>query len=219
MDYDFQSAPDTLRIPIDAFQPVKRCPFCYSVFINELTCETCSRSMLYHPIGVPFEAKSFYGIKERYVLSLNIFFRLFPQFENHQSILAKSYVRKLSKRLSDLIAAFNSTDLIALEHRSLFCIESKMLIDELLSYGVSSQVMQVLLEENDSSLIGQELLYYLQQSNHLLSAERPWMFKFLNYSFLGLIKTEFALKVLIISMAVVVMAVNFKEMISSQFGK
>jgi len=172
MDYDFQTSASTLKIPASAYRPVKRCQYCDSVFINERTCESCGRSMLYHPIGEPFGAQSFYGIKERYVLALHPLSQFFPQFENKKSAAANSYVRKISKRFADLLGAFNASDLIVSEQRKLFYVESMALIDELLRYGVPPQIVQSLMEENDNSLLGQELLNYLEQSIPLLVAEK-----------------------------------------------
>ena len=67
MDYDFRINQEALRIPSTAYQPIKRCQFCQSVFITDKACESCGRSMTYHLIGEPFGVKSYYGIKERYV--------------------------------------------------------------------------------------------------------------------------------------------------------
>ncbi len=219
MDYDFQTPSETLRIPASAYRPIKRCSYCQSVFINEKNCESCGRSMLYHPVGEPFGAKSFYGIKERYIESMHLFNRLFPQFENKKSSTAQSYVRKLSKRFSDLITAFNSPEIIASEQRKLFYIESLELVDELLRYDVNPQLIQSLLEENDNSLVGQELFYSLAHSANQVEAEKSWIKNLLNYQLWGLIKLEYFLKVIIISATVVTMAVKYKEIISSQFGR
>jgi hypothetical protein len=219
MDYDFQIGPDALRIPTTAYKPVKRCPFCQSVFIDENSCDACGRSMHYHLIGAPFSPKSFYGIKERYIESLNVFNRFFPQFENKKSIEALSYVRKLSKRFADLVSAFNSTELMATSERKLFYIESMELIDELLRYGTASQALELLLEENDNSSLGRELLYYVKQSSISIVEERSWIINLLNYRLWGLVRVEYFLKVVLVSATVITMAVKYKEIISSQFGK
>lgn len=219
MDYDFNTSKEILRIPKEAYLPVKRCPYCQSVFITEKSCEACGRSMLYHPIGIPFGPKSFYGMKERYIESQNVLNRFFPQFENKSSSMAKSYVRNLSKRFTDLVAAFNSSDLIAATDRKLFYVESIEIMDELLRYNFHPQLIQSLLEENDNSLIGQELLLYLKSARSSIHAERPWQNVFLEHKLWGLIRVEYFFKVVIITTTVLTMAVKFKEIISSQFGK
>jgi hypothetical protein len=219
MDYDFRISPETLRIPSTAYKPVKRCPFCQSVFIGEKSCESCGRSMQYHPIGEPFGAKSLYGIKERYIESFNTINRFFPFLENKKSLMAKSYVRKLEKRFSDLISAFNSIDMIANDQRKLFYVESMEMIDELLRYGISPSILQALLLENDSSLVGQELLFYLQGSSSAMKAEKTWQDQVLNYRLWGVLRFEYFLKVSIITATVLTMAVKYKDIISSQFGK
>lgn len=219
MDYDFQTDSSTLRIPAASYQPVKRCPICQSVFISEKSCEACGRSMLYHPVGEAFGPKSFYGIKERYVDSLHALQRLYPQFENLKSSKAQSYVRKQSKRFSDLIAAFNTPGLIEAKDRRLFYVESMELIDELLRYEIPPSMIQTLLEDNDSSQVGFELLHYLQNSNQLLKPQKPWKENFLSYRLWGLMRVDSFIKVSLIAATVVTMAVKYKEIISSQFGR
>lgn len=219
MDYDFQTESQTLRIPKAVYKPAKRCPFCKSVFIDEKSCEACGRSMLYHPVGQPFGAKSFYAIKERYVESFSFFNKIFPQFENKQSPIAKSYVRNLSKRFSDLIAAFNTEDVIVHEQRNYFYVECIAIIDELIRFGMPSELMQALLADNDHSLIGHELSVYLGQSKTQMSVDTHWKHNFLNYRLWGMVRIENFMKIIIISATVVTMAVAYRDIISSQFGK
>jgi hypothetical protein len=219
MNYDFEINTDALRVPPSAYRPVKRCPFCDSVFISDKSCEACGRSMLYHPVGDPFGPKSYYGLKERYVDSQNILVRFYPQLENKISVGAKSYVRNLSKRFADLISAFNSDSLMKNDERKFFFAESQEIIDELLRYGIAPEIIQLLLEENDNSLIGQELILYLQKARLEIFADNSWHCDFLNYRVCGLLTVEFLFKVAIITTTILIMAVEYKEIISSQFGK
>ncbi len=219
MNYDFQTLPDTIRIPKSEYRPIKRCPYCKSVFLTDKSCESCGRSLLYHPIGEPFGAKSFYGMKERYIENQNALVKFFPIYENKNSNIAKSYVRNLSKRFTDLVSAFNSDNLIESHQRKLFYVESIEIIDELLLYGVHPELLQGLLFENDNSLLGQELLFYLQGAQAKISADVTWQKYFLDYRFFGILRVEYILKIVIVSATVVTMAVKYKEIISSQFGK
>lgn len=219
MDYDFQSISETLRIPTQAYLPVKRCPYCQSVFINKQSCESCGRSMLYHPIGEPFGPKSFYGMKESYVENLNFMVRFFPPFENKKSPSAQGYLRKLKKRFFYLLNAFNTPDLIAKKQRQIFYNESKVLIDELLCYGISAEVIQALIEESGNSLLSQDLHYHLQSSMRTVSADMSRIDNFLNYRLWGLVRVEYSLKVVIVIVFTIILLANYKEIISSQFGK
>ncbi|MDO9181995.1 MAG: hypothetical protein Q7U04_06285 [Bacteriovorax sp.] len=219
MDYDFQILEEALRIPTASYKPVKRCSFCLSVFIDDKLCESCGRSQLYHPIGDPFGPKSFYGIKERYVESLNLLIRFFPFFENKKNPMAQSYVRKCEKRFADLISAFNSLDLIQNKQRQLFYVECREIINELLIYDVLLTDLQSILIENDSSLVGQELLLYTEENAKFLNPQDPWQKLFLEYRFWGLLRVEYCLKVFIITTTILIMAVKYKDIISSQFGK
>ena len=176
--------------------------------------------MHYHPIGEAFGVKSLYGIKERYIESLNAFDRFFPFLENKKSPLAKSYVRKLEKRFSDLLSAFNTIGMIKNDERKLFYVESIELIDELLRYGVDLSILQTLLVENDNSLVGQELLHYLQGANRSIPVvERAWPELFLEHRLWGILKIEYFLKVIIFTVTVLTMAVKYKDIINSQLGK
>ena len=219
MEYDFQIDPELLRIPNTAYKAVKRCSYCQSVFLTNNNCESCGRALHYHLIGEPFGAKSFYGIKERYINSFTTLHKLFPIFENKKSPLAKSYVRKLEKRFSDLISAFNSDGVIADNQRKLFYVESIQLINELYQYDINPELLITLIVENDSSLIGQELLIYLQTTNASSLDEKTWFNQLLNYQFWGVLRFEYMIKVFLVTATVVLMAVHFKEIISSQFGK
>jgi len=220
MDNDFQMTQKTLQIPSSAYLPIKRCLFCQSIFINDKTCESCERSMHFHPIGRPFGAKSMYGIKERYIESLNIFNRFFPVLENKKSPIAKSYIRKIEKRFADLLSAFNSKDMIASDERKLFYVESLEIINELQRYGMDISIMQSLLEENDNSLVGQELLYYLGSEKSLIATEEKGPLKlFLDFPLWGILKVEFLLKVSIVTATILIMAVKYKDIISSQFDR
>jgi len=219
MNYDFNSSAESLHIPQTAYKPVKRCPSCKSVFLTDNLCEACGRSLLYHPIGEPFGPKSFYGIKERYVEGQHAFYRFFPQFEDKTSKYANSYKRNLSKRFTDLLEAFHSDEELVKENRKLFYAESMEIIDELLRYNVSALMIQTVLEENDASLVGRELLFYLQNTQANIQAEKKWQQSFLDFKLWGVLRVEFALKALLITATILFMAVYLREIISSQFGK
>lgn len=219
MDYDFNSSSESLHIPQSAYRPVKRCPYCKSVYISEKLCEACGRSLVYHPVGEPFGPKSFYGIKERYLESLHPFYRFFPSFEDKNSRYANSYKRNLSKRFTDLLEAFHKDEQLVRENRKLFYTESMEIIDELLRYGMPAKLIQSLLEENDASLVGRELLFYLQQAQDNISASKNWQQELLDYKLWGVLRTEFALKALMITATIVFMAVYLRDVISSQFGR
>lgn len=218
MSHDFIPHSESLRIPADAYRPARRCRFCHSVFIGDNSCESCGRSIHYHPVGEPFSFKSYYGIKEQYINSLNSFLRFFPYFENYKSQAAQSYVRKLSKRFSDLLSAFNSPDIILPEQEIFFVAESKKIIDELILYGVEAKSIVQIIEMNDNSSSGQELLLYTSYVAND-QAEKPWFKKLLAYQIYGLVSVDYFFKLLIIVATVSTMAVVFKDLISSQFGK
>lgn len=219
MNYDFHTSTESLHIPQTAYKPVKRCPYCQSVYITDKLCEACGRSMIYHPIGEPFGSKSFYGIKERYIESQHSFYRFFPQFEDKDSSLASSYKRNLSKRFTDLLEAFNTDEPTVKESRKLFYAESMEIIDELLLYNVPAKLISAVLEDNDASLVGRELLVYLQNAEANFKVSKKWQQEFLDYKIWGVLRVEFTIKIVLMTATILFMTVYFRELISSQFGK
>ena len=208
-------------IPQNAYKPVKRCPNCQSVYLSDTHCEACGRSLLYHPIGDPFSAKSLYGFKERYYESFPFFIKYFPIFEDKLNENGKSYVRQLMKRFDDLLNAFGDVDSISSNNRRYFYVETLELIDELLRYGMNPSILQNKIEAKDEHmgpLLTQELLYYLKDSQLENNLGPSWREQLLNYRFLGL-RVELWLKVVLITATILIMAVSYYSFISSQVGK
>jgi rRNA maturation protein Nop10 len=154
-------------IPLNVYQPIKRCPNCQSIYLTDDKCEACGRSLNYHPVGDPFSAKSLYGLKERYHQSLPIYVRYYPRFEVKTNALAQSYRRHLNKRLTHLVSALSSNDIIDNDKRRFFYIELMELMDELLRYGESEHVIRNKVEEGlgfSVALITRDLIFYLENS-------------------------------------------------------
>ena len=208
-------------IPQGAYQPVKRCPNCQSVYLTDTHCEACGRSLLYHPIGEPFSAKSLYGFKERRYEAFPFVIKYFPIFENKTDESTKSYLRHLMKRFDDLLNAFGDVEAISSNNRRYFYVETLELIDELLRYGVSPHTLQHKIENKDDHmgpLLTQELLYYLKDSQKENHPEASWQMQFLSYRFMGL-RVELWIKVMMITATILIMAVSYYNLISSQVGK
>lgn len=208
-------------IPQGAYQPVKRCPNCQSVYLSDTHCEACGRSLLFHPIGEPFSAKSLYGFKERRYEAFPFFIKYYPIFENKSDESSKSYVRHLMKRFDDLLNAFGDVETISSNNRRYFYVETLELMDELLRYGVSPHTLQHKIENKDDHmgpLLTQELLYYLKDSQIENHPEASWQEQFLSYRFMGL-RFELWIKVAMITATILIMAVSYYNLISSQVGK
>ena len=228
MDYEIfetfspEISPDSRpAIPASAYKPARRCPSCQSVFLTDTNCEACGRSLLYHPIGEPFSAKSLYGFKERYYASFPLYMKYFPIFEEKTAAPAKAYVRHLMKRFDDLISAFAVESTIESKNRRYFYVEMMELIDELLRYGTDALIIQQKIEGqllDTGPLLTQELLLYLAESKKENVLSRPWGEQMLNHR-IGGMRVEYILKAVLITATVVAIAVNYYEVISSQFGK
>lgn len=228
MDYEIfetfspEISPDSRpAIPESAYRPVKRCPNCQSVFLTDTNCEACGRSLLYHPIGEPFSAKSLYGFKERYYTSFPFYMKYFPIFEEKTGMAAKAYARHLTKRFDDLIVAFGDRSAIETKNRRYFYVEMMELIDELLRYGTDPLIIQQKIENkllDTGPLLTQELLIYLSESKKENSLSRPWREVMMDHR-IGGMRIEYILKAVLITATVVAIAVNYYGVISSQFGK
>jgi hypothetical protein len=208
-------------IPNNVYQPVKRCPNCQSVYLTDTKCEACGRSLLYHPIGEPFSAKSLYGFKERHYASFPIFVRYYPLFENKNNDRTKSYIRHLMKRFDDLLEAFGADDAISSTNRRFFYVEMLELIDELLRYGVNPFTLQQKMETlvtKTGPLLTQELIYYLNESKLENKLEANWKEQLLYQRVWGL-RVSFWLKISVITTTIVIMAVSYYSLISSQVDK
>lgn len=209
------------RAPSDVYRPIKRCPNCQSVYLTDTSCEACGRSLLYHPIGEPFSAKSLYGFKERYYESLPYLVKHLPLFENKSNAIAKSYVRKLLKRFDDLLMAFGKNEAMLAHERRFFYVETMELIDELLRYGVSPILLQQKIEGSAMDagpLLTQELLLYLNETKNQNGPSRPWREVILNHRIMGL-RVDYILKVGLVAATVVAMAVSYYDFISSLVGR
>jgi len=211
-------------IPENVYRPIKRCPNCQSVYLTDDKCEACGRSLHYHVVGEPFGAKSLYGIKERYLQTLPLFIRYYPRFENKKDARAQSYCRHLNKRLSHLVSALSSNDIIANEKRRFFYVELMELIEELLRYGESEHVIRSKIEEGlgfSGALITRDLLLYLENSLEEMKKqpETHWFDLFLNHKAWGLFRTELLLKFTLIMATAVTVALVYFDIIRSQLGK
>lgn len=208
-------------IPESAYKPIKRCPSCQSVYLTDTSCEACGRSLLYHPIGDPFSAKSLYGFKERYYASFSPIVKLFPFFENKTGALALTYSRHLLKRFDNLLAAFGALGALSNEDRRFYYVEMLELMDELLRYGVDPIVLQQKVEDRimeTGPLLSQKILEYLQESKLDNRPTRPWSTQILDERLMGL-RIDYWLKTILITTTVVTLAVTYYEIISSQVGK
>lgn len=211
-------------IPLTAYQPIKRCPNCQSVYLTDDKCEACGRSLNYHVVGEPFSAKSLYGLKERYHQSLPPFVRYYPRFENKLNASAQSYRRHLNKRLTHLVSALSSNDIIENDKRRFFYVELMELMDELLRYGESEHVLRSRLEEGfgfSGALITRDLLSYLEISTieFKKQSQITWYSEFLNHRTFGVLKTELWLKFAVVTATAVTVAIVYFDIIRSQLDK
>ena len=92
-------------------------------------------------------------------------------------------------------------------------------MNELLRYDVNPSLLQSLLFENDSSLVGQELLLYLAGNDLSNKADKPWFESFFGYRPWNVLRLDSLLKIMLTTAAVLTLAVAYKDIISSQFGK
>ncbi len=208
-------------IPQSAYRPIKRCPNCQSVYLTDTSCEACGRSLLYHPIGEPFSAKSLYGFKERYYSSFPLIVKFFPFFENKLSIKALAYSRHLLKRFDDLLLAFVKPEAISNNNRRFYYVEILELIDELLRYGADPLVLEQKIEVHlmeTGSLLSQKIIEYIHESKLENTLTKPWNIMILDKFIMG-VRVESWIKIIVVTATAVALAVSYYGIISSQFGK
>ncbi|MBY0413808.1 MAG: hypothetical protein K2Q18_06570 [Bdellovibrionales bacterium] len=213
--------PTRVSVPESAYRPVKRCPNCQSVYLSDTKCDDCGRSLLYHPIGEPFSAKSLYGIKERYHDSFNLLLKYYPVFENKKGVKAQSYIRNLTKRFDSLLSAFSEEDAIKAGNRRFFYVEMLELMDELQRFGVNSLILHQKIEgssEKIGSLLSQELLLYLGSTKNENTLSPSWKEIFLNHRIMGG-RIEYWMRLAVVTATILFVAVNFYSLISSQVGR
>ncbi len=223
MNYeDFLLRDQSLSIPAGVYKPKQRCPYCQSVHLTEFLCESCGRSLVYHPIGDAFGYKSYIGLKERYVESLNPWVRWFPLYEDKLSSSAKKYCRQLEKRFYELLSALQADAIPADTERRFFYIELIFLIDELLSYGFSKEQLAFKIENHfidSNQILSAELLMVLSESD---AYEENLSIKsldiFLNQRTFGL-RRDFIFKSLLIVATINYVAVYYFNFFSSLIGK
>ena len=199
MDYNFNNEAQ-FRVPVSAYQPYKRCEYCQSVYLTDNICESCGRSVRFDVIGKPFGYKSYYGIKERYINELPWLVQRYPIFETTTSDQAQALVRQLRRRLLLLGQLQEHDDL------ELFFVEAYAIINELLFYSVSMQIIEADLGNHIM------LKNYLIEVNSSIVPKKPWLKEMLEFKVLGTMRVTFILQ-LITMLVSLIMVVNW------QYGK
>lgn len=211
MEFDFRPTPQSLYIPKDVYQPIKKCPFCHSVYITDTRCEACDRAIDYNLIGMPFSSKSYYRIKEKYLDSLPTYVKFYPIFEDKKSEAVKSYTRNIIKRFNDLLLGFSSSEIMKSNDRKLFYIEAKEIIDELMEYGYSSiDLNKMAMEFSGEDLVLQDLLNYIHSKRDSSVKILSWEYLLLQHRLFGFLKVEFILKAGIVLAAVIFAALKLR---------
>ena len=223
MNYeDFLLRESSITIPLEVYKPQVRCPYCQSVHLSEHLCESCGRSLIYHPIGEAFGYKSFIGIKERYIESLNPWIRWYPLYEDKLSPSARKYCRHQEKRFNELLTALQEDAMPPNEERRYFYIELIFLIDELLSYGIPKDQIALKIENNfieSNQILSAELLRILHESNEYSPpATQKKLDVFLKQRTFGLSR-DFIFKSTLIMATINFVAIYYYEFFSSLIGK
>lgn len=207
------------HIPQSAYQSIKRCKYCNSVYITESHCEECGRSFSFHSIGEPFSFKSFYGIKEKYIEDMSFFSRVFSSRENIKSPKTKRYIKKLDKRFNDLIEAYVAMDDLVLKNARLFYIELQAIVEELIRYEVNPlfliQIIETKLVDESYPQMGSELIGYIKNHsiNHSLKRVTETKYGFYNYSLIGIKVDKWAMVLLIVAAVVAATLIYYSQKI------
>ncbi len=119
---------------------VKTCPRCSSFFITETRCEDCGFVPQEERWGKPYGERSFFALKENYWAKAPIWMKHFPLLETKSSQAADAYKKFLLLRYRHLLDFFAQNATVH-PYRSHFYFELKCLVEELLDYPGSTELM------------------------------------------------------------------------------
>ena len=172
----FTPVSEVIVIPKSSYQPKKSCPFCHSYYLTDTHCEACGKSLVYDPVGELFSEKSYFAIKERYIEDFDIVKRFYPVFESIHSVDAKKFVRRLKKRLIDLLDYFQFRESFydedSLFERRVFFVECQFIIEELLNYDQSTEDLLSLIDAKANGVLKEELIRFLLETSENVIIDR-----------------------------------------------
>ena len=221
MNYeDFLIRDQSPLVHQSAYKTIKRCPSCQSVYLTDLHCDACGRSLTYHLLGEPFSEKSFFGIKERYVDSFSLLEKWFPLIEDKEKLSTKFYTKQITNRFELILQNIIESDNLASDDRRLFYIELLFIIDELMYYGTTKSILESKINDffNESNqVLHCELIYYLNHYSKQ-SSLNPLSQLILQYR-IGGMRIDFILKALILAVTSIFAALYYYGPINLLFGK
>ncbi len=174
---------------------IKRCVHCGSVFITDSECESCGRQFSYEWIGTPLGQNSLYSLRQQYQKQLDYKQKILSFFWQESSALTLAYRRKLLRRFSLLLDYLTNKDYADIDQHntiSLFTIELKDLVEEMMNVGVAYQrVVEILDSCSDRALV-KSVYYWLNTVEHQRYRFSILDFLF-NYRLFGAIRIGFLL--------------------------
>jgi hypothetical protein len=194
-------------ILIEREAPVKRCPYCESIYINDRQCEACGRLLDKHFLGEPFGVKSFYQLRANFWHERHPLFKVMPAPYFIPKILKERYRLQLLTRLMALYQYFllDDEELLESEQRNYFFEELKEVVGELASFGQTvapllerlDVVATKLEEKNLSTIKGQQqtLMEVVSASYEQVGPLPSFLKLMLDYKVAGLLSIRFLLNV------------------------
>lgn len=129
-----------------------KCPHCHSVYIDDGKCEDCGINLSFNPFLNPVDEKSFYSLMEcerkrkmtpLYLLNLSF---------KSKRLASERFQNKLLHRLDQLISYFCFPSLYPQRYRSVFLMELRDLIAELLTQKIPEKILWSRVDEICSDL-------------------------------------------------------------------
>jgi hypothetical protein len=216
MEFDFTPDSSSLVIPKNVYRPIVKCPHCQSVYVDNIRCESCGKSLNESTIGDPFSTRSFYSLKEKYLGQLNYFEKRWPIFENKNNSNARSYKRNLIKRFKDINRALNSDRLINQKNRQLFFIEIKDIVDELIEYRVNFfELKNCIFDDLEEGLLGGEMINYFKEKMFVNERPQNILQFFNNYKIGYLLSLKLICYFIIFVTIAIYTSIKFKYLLSN----
>ncbi len=184
-----------LDLPKSSFRPIIRCPKCSSVFMDDGVCESCGINTKKSILSEPFSYRSFYGLKERFILKLSYLERRNLVALDFSSEKCLRYKKNLERRLGDIILGLKIETDLPFEKRRIFYLEAKEIIEELFYLEVrSDEILALISEHSLGQTIAQELINYFSEAKTNLLIRKSLEIPFLDRRPFGAFKWQTILK-------------------------
>jgi hypothetical protein len=166
--------------------------------MDDGVCESCGINTKKSILSEPFSYRSFYGLKERFILKLSYLERRNLVSLDFSSEKYLRYKKNLERRLSDIILGLKIETDLSFEKRRFFYLEAKEIVEELFYLNVSSdKVLALISDHSFGQTIAQELINYFSEAKNNALIRKSLEVPFLDRRPFGAFKWQTIIKFVI----------------------